>query len=71
MPKSAWHLLFYAAGADVFQLSRWSIDEGKGIDYYLASSAGLIQTSSARRSPSWLMVLFPFSTRSTSTISLP
>ena len=34
-------LLLYAAGADVFQLSRWAINEGKGIDDYLALKCGI------------------------------
>jgi Domain of unknown function (DUF3854) len=33
-------MLFYAAGADVYQLTTWPLAEGKGIDDYLARKAG-------------------------------
>ncbi len=33
-------MLFYAAGADVYQLTTWSLEEGKGVDDYLARKAG-------------------------------
>jgi Domain of unknown function (DUF3854)/Protein of unknown function (DUF3631) len=33
-------ILLYAAGADVFQLCTWKINEGKGIDDYIARKAG-------------------------------
>jgi hypothetical protein len=33
-------LVFYAAGAVVFQLTNWPLDEGKGIDDYLVGKAG-------------------------------
>ena len=62
--------LLHSLGAEVYQLSTWPLEQGKGVDDYIATKAGTTWRNSARFLPGSWSRQRPFTKRSPVTISI-